>query len=99
VRDVSQSRPGIEWSWDGDGISSVEPESRIVVSWPADWNHLPAITEKQRFVLELRFGIRDGSEWDYEEIAQLMGVSKQTVHRIEARAMKRLRKGLNVEGG
>lgn len=40
---------------------------------------LTALTERQRFVLELAWGLRDGVEYSYREIAALMGVSHQTV--------------------
>ena len=72
-----------------------EPASGI--EWPRDWNHLPAITDKQRFVLSLRYGLKDGIQDELDERASLMGISNQAVSRIEQRAMETLRRGLETE--
>lgn len=55
---------------------------------------MEALTEKQRFVLELRYGLRGWPAMTVREIARLMGISHQCVSRLEHRAMVRLRKGV-----
>lgn len=72
-------------------------ESSPVGQWSRDWQHLPALTDKQRFVLSLRYGLKDGCCYSFEEIAEWMGISKQGVKRIEKRGMRALRKGLGVD--
>lgn len=51
---------------------------------------LDVLTERQRFVVELRFGIRDGVCYTIREVASLMGVDRKTVWRHEQAAKKRL---------
>ena len=51
------------------------------------------LTDKQRFVIECRYGLR-GDPLTVREIAALMGVRYQAVWNIERRAIKRLSKGL-----
>jgi RNA polymerase sigma factor (sigma-70 family) len=51
---------------------------------------LTALTVKQRFVLELAWGLRDGVEYSYREIAALMGVDRKTVYEHFHGGMNRL---------
>ena len=53
---------------------------------------LQTLTGKQRFVVELRFGLKDGEFYTFEEIAEAMGVSIPTVWEHELAALKKLRK-------
>jgi len=62
---------------------------------------LEALTEKQRFVLKLYWGLDGHHEHSFREIAGLMGVKWQAVQRIHHRAMEALRRrhaGLGVVG-
>lgn len=51
---------------------------------------LDCLTERQRFVVELRFGLRDGVHYTQREVAELMGVSLKTVWEHERAARKKL---------
>lgn len=51
---------------------------------------LNTLTGKQRFVVELRYGLRDGEFYTLEEIAECMGVSFQAVSLLEKKALKNL---------
>jgi hypothetical protein len=42
-------------------------------------------------VEELRFGIDDGQERTFEEIANILGVTKERVRQLEAKALFKLR--------
>lgn len=53
---------------------------------------LDTLTSKQRFVIELRFGLKDGEFYTLEEIAEVMGIAVPNVWKHEAAALKRLRK-------
>lgn len=52
------------------------------------------LTGKQRFVVELRFGLRDGVQYKLEEIAYYMGISHVAVLKIERRALENLREAI-----
>lgn len=51
---------------------------------------LSILTDRQRFVVELRFGIRDGVCYTQREVAELMGVDRKTVWEHERAARKKL---------
>ena len=48
------------------------------------------LTQKQRFVLNLRYGRRDGKRYTQREIAAFMGIRQQSVHDIEKAAKRKL---------
>lgn len=51
---------------------------------------LETLTPREAKVLQLRFGV-DCEDHTYEELGQIMGVSKERVRQIEAKAMRKLR--------
>jgi RNA polymerase primary sigma factor len=52
---------------------------------------LHSLTPRDREVLELRFGLRDGQPRALDEIAQLYGITRERVRQIEARGLSKLR--------
>lgn len=58
---------------------------------------LEMLTERQRMVLRLHFGMEDGTCYSLEDISIRFGVSKERVRQIERQAMDRLQKlGANL---
>jgi len=55
---------------------------------------LKILTTRQRFVVELRYGMRDGNVYSQQEIAEMMGISQQAVLDHEQAAISRLQKQL-----
>lgn len=53
---------------------------------------LTTLRPREKDVLELRFGLKDGNKRTLEEIGQLFGVSRERVRQIETRALNKLRK-------
>ena len=53
---------------------------------------LGMLTERQRQVLRLHFGMEDASEHSLEEIGAILGISKERVRQIEKKAMEKLQK-------
>ena len=53
------------------------------------------LTEQERQVLTLRYGLGDGSPRRQREVAQVTGISRSYVSRIEKRALARLRTALS----
>jgi RNA polymerase sigma factor (sigma-70 family) len=51
---------------------------------------LEALTKRQRRVLELRFGLKDGQGRSLEEIGQEFGLTRERIRQIEAAALRRL---------
>ncbi len=74
----------------------IESQETTTVSDPLDRANL---TPKQRFVIELRHGIRGGRPLTFQEIADLMGIKRQNVHRLWVRARKKTERVLFEEKG
>lgn len=47
---------------------------------------------RERKIMELRFGLRDGRDRTQKEVADLLGISQSYISRLEKRIYKRLRK-------
>lgn len=52
------------------------------------------LTERERLVICLRYGLETGRETTQREIAEMLGISRSYVSRIETRALKKLRNEL-----
>ena len=54
-------------------------------------NALGTLTERERRVLQLRFGIDDGRSRTLEEVGRDFGVTRERIRQIEAKALRKLR--------
>lgn len=52
---------------------------------------LSALTERERQVLELRFGLVDGKDHTLEEVSQYFEVTRERIRQIESKALRKLR--------
>ncbi|HXG09000.1 MAG TPA: sigma-70 family RNA polymerase sigma factor [Gemmataceae bacterium] len=52
---------------------------------------LRSLTPREREVIELRFGLRDGHPRTLEEVAQTYGITRERIRQIEARGLLKLR--------
>ena len=59
---------------------------------------LEQLTEKQRAVVELRFGLHDREASTLEDVGAELGVTRERVRQIQIEALKRLRRILKREG-
>ena len=85
-----------------EDIRSSEPYDALVreeLSHTMD-ELMGTLTERQRLVLQLHFGMEDGTCHSLEEIAGILGISKERVRQIEKQSMEKLQKigaGMGLE--
>ena len=53
---------------------------------------LESLSDRERQVIRLRYGLEDGKTHTLEEIGSMLSVTRERVRQIEARAMEKLRK-------
>jgi RNA polymerase primary sigma factor len=52
---------------------------------------LSQLSDRERRVLEMRFGLKDGNARTLEEVGQEFGVTRERIRQIEAKALRKLR--------
>ncbi len=58
---------------------------------------LRSLTPREREVIELRFGLRDGHPRTLEEVARAYGITRERIRQIEARGLLKLRQPIRRE--
>jgi len=58
---------------------------------------LRSLTPREREVIELRFGLRDGHPRTLEEVARAYGITRERIRQIEARGLLKLRQPMRRE--
>lgn len=56
---------------------------------------LKKLSDREKRIMELRFGLKDGVEKTQKEVADMLGISQSYISRLEKRIIKRLRKEIN----
>ncbi|MGN0976055.1 MAG: sigma-70 family RNA polymerase sigma factor, partial [Gemmiger sp.] len=54
------------------------------------------LAPRERQIMELRFGLRDGVEHTQKEVADQIGISQSYISRLEKRIIKRLRREMDA---
>ncbi|MEO0563784.1 MAG: sigma-70 family RNA polymerase sigma factor, partial [Chloroflexota bacterium] len=52
---------------------------------------LGVLSDREREVLEMRFGLIDGQDNTLEEVGKHFGVTRERIRQIEAKALRKLR--------
>ena len=80
-------------SSDDNLLESISTKESILQVRHAICNYL---TEQERQVIQLRYGLTDGAPCRQREVAQKTGISRSYVSRIEKRALEKLRAALET---
>lgn len=56
---------------------------------------LKKLSDREKRIVELRFGLNDGVEKTQKEVADMLGISQSYISRLEKRIIKRLKKEIN----
>jgi RNA polymerase primary sigma factor len=52
---------------------------------------LTSLSERERTIIEMRFGLVDGQDYTLEEIGNLYNVSRERIRQIEVKGLRKLR--------
>jgi RNA polymerase sporulation-specific sigma factor len=75
-------------AYDGDSVEeSVEKRSEVVLLR----RKLELLSPRERYIIQLRYGLATGKEVTQREIAKRLGISRSYVSRIEKRALEKLK--------
>ena len=58
---------------------------------------LRSLTQREREVIELRFGLKDGKARTLDEVARCYGITRERIRQIEARSLIKLRQPLRSQ--
>lgn len=75
---------------DEDALSPMDAAAREMLREQIQ-HALASLSEREREVLELRFGLKDGKEHTLEEVSRYFDVTRERVRQIEAKALRKLR--------
>ncbi len=75
---------------DDDALEPVDAAAREMLREQVQ-NALSVLSERERQVLELRFGLVDGKDHTLEEVGRYFNVTRERIRQIEAKALRKLR--------
>jgi RNA polymerase primary sigma factor len=75
---------------DEDAPSPIDSAAREMLREQVQ-HALASLSEREREVLELRFGLHDGKEHTLEEVSHYFNVTRERVRQIEAKALRKMR--------
>ncbi|MDH5505622.1 MAG: sigma-70 family RNA polymerase sigma factor [Anaerolineae bacterium] len=75
---------------DDDALQPMDAAAREILRDQVQ-NALAALNEREREVLELRYGLIDGKDHTLEEVGQYFKVTRERIRQIEAKALRKLR--------
>jgi RNA polymerase primary sigma factor len=89
VGDEDSSQLG-DFIEDEDALEPLDAASREMLREQVQ-SALTALSERERQVLELRFGLLDGKDHTLEEVSRYFQVTRERIRQIEAKALRKLR--------
>jgi len=75
---------------DEDALQPMDAAAREILREQVK-NALAVLSERERQVLELRFGLLDGKDHTLEEVGQYFEVTRERIRQIEAKALRKMR--------
>jgi RNA polymerase primary sigma factor len=89
VGDEDSSQLG-DFIEDDDALEPMDAAAREMLREQVQ-NALANLSERERQVLELRFGLIDGKDHTLEEVSRYFNVTRERIRQIEAKALRKLR--------
>jgi RNA polymerase primary sigma factor len=91
VRDDEEDSALADFIEDEDTISPEESATNQLLKEHVN-DMLDVLTDRERKILRLRFGLEDGKSHTLEEVGQEFSVTRERIRQIEAKALAKLRK-------
>lgn len=79
---------------DGDSVEELAEKKAEVLKLRSK---LCKLTERERYIIKLRYGLIGGEEVTQREIAAMLGISRSYVSRIEKRALEKLKYEMDMD--
>ena len=76
-------------------LADPTPSVEETLSSNAEQKVLQSLTKREKFIINLRYGLNNKQEKTQREIASSIGISRSYVSRIEKKALSKLRKAMN----
>jgi len=89
VGDEDSSQLG-DFIQDDDALEPMDAAARVMLKEQVQ-HVLAALSDRERQVLELRFGLLDGKDHTLEEVSRYFNVTRERIRQIEAKALRKLR--------
>ena len=89
VGDEESSQLG-DFIQDDDALEPMDAAAREMLREQVQ-HALAALSERERQVLELRFGLIDGKDHTLEEVSRYFNVTRERIRQIEAKALRKMR--------
>lgn len=100
-KEISIDEP-LSVDWDGNELllSDILGSDNDVVSREMEENEekkilrlaVDELNPRERVIIEMRYGLRDGNELTQKEVADALGISQSYISRLEKKIMQRLKK-------
>jgi RNA polymerase primary sigma factor len=90
VRDDEEDSVLGDFIEDEDALEPMDAAAREMLREQVQ-TALAALSERERQVLELRFGLIDGKDHTLEEVSRYFNVTRERIRQIEAKALRKLR--------
>lgn len=101
--EVSFDEP-LNTDWDGNelllsDVLGTESDINKYIEEEVDrsllWGALERLSGREKRIMELRFGLKDGREKTQKEVADAMGISQSYISRLEKRILKKLKREIH----
>jgi RNA polymerase sporulation-specific sigma factor len=76
-------------AYEGDSVEELAEKRAEILSLR---KKLDVLTDRERCIIELRYGLKTGEEVTQREVARFLGISRSYVSRIEKRAIEKLKR-------
>ncbi len=75
---------------DSEAVVPLDAASFILLQEQLEWV-LDTLSDRERKVIELRFGLHDGTQRTLEEVGKEFGVTRERIRQIESKTLSKLR--------